>query len=290
MMAIRNVFFCFALLGMVLPAAADNKRENGTGGTQLSPSKSEKATGTSKKNVEARELKKQLAELRATLAKLGAATPVNGAGTDKAEFQTVVPEELKKLKDSLNQYEVEAAELYTKIHLLTTKLIVSSAAAQPAKQSSSSETAENDGAAGGKSAEPFGTTALFPHPTRPSSGVQDLDAVDRVKLADMLFRNGDYETALQHYRSAAKLELEQSDRDWVNFQIASCLRNLGKLSEAAAIYRELIASTQSKELAKAAGWFLDVIRWRSEMKQALENLEARRKHVAEAIENGNMSQ
>ena len=290
MTCIRTIAFCFTVFLIILHAGADTSGEPAKRTGQLASGETPKKFRRPKKKSETQELKKQLAELRTALTKLGAAPETKPAGEQLTESLTEIPQGLKQLRSSLNEYEVEAAELYTRIHLLTTKLILSASAKQEARDSTAAKTPGEAAHESKQQQQAFNPAPLFPHPARAESTVEDFETVDRIKLADMLFRNGDYKSALENYRSATELELEQSDRDWINFQIASCLRNLGKLSEAAALYRELMATTQSRELARAAGWFLDVIRWRSEMNQALQDLENRRNHVAEAIANGNISE
>ena len=81
--------------------------------------------------------------------------------------------------------------------------------------------------------------------------------IDRLGLADNLFALGEFGLALQTYQQIDQSALEREDTQWVQYQVAGCLRHLGKPSEAADQYRKLAADRTAGRLAVLARWWLD---------------------------------
>ena len=57
---------------------------------------------------------------------------------------------------------------------------------------------------------------------------------------------------------------------------ACCLRKLGRLDEAAALYREGANAREDEVLTDCALWHLSAISWRRDMEKQLETLRERR--------------
>ena len=85
------------------------------------------------------------------------------------------------------------------------------------------------------------------------------DVVDRMKFADNLFASGKVNLALEIYGKVLLDATTDEDRVWVQYQIACCHRQLGKISEAEKIYRMLANSEQNKYWAANARWWLKTL-------------------------------
>jgi TolA-binding protein len=100
--------------------------------------------------------------------------------------------------------------------------------------------------------------------------------VDPPALAQALFRTGDFDGALRTYRMLDPNQLSRVDRPAVQYMIATCLRRLGKLDEAAAAYRDVINSNDDDVLTECAQWQLNALAWRRDLETRLEQLRQRR--------------
>ncbi len=93
--------------------------------------------------------------------------------------------------------------------------------------------------------------------------------VDRVALADNLYRMGEFTLAQEMY-SRVRMEQQTADQQfWVQFQIASCLRRRGDLAAAKKRLRVLAGQEEAGWLAKTSHWWLDAIDDRTELEQQL---------------------
>ena len=96
--------------------------------------------------------------------------------------------------------------------------------------------------------------------------VVTLDKLDKVvsplQLADVLYRQGHYETAFKNYCTANERLSEESvaDRQWILFQKANCRRH-SDLNEAIQLYNELIKSFPNSKWTAAANSRLKMIEW-----------------------------
>jgi tetratricopeptide (TPR) repeat protein len=103
--------------------------------------------------------------------------------------------------------------------------------------------------------------------------------VDPLSLAQALYRTGDYEGALATYRLINQASLDRMNRGAVQYLMATCLRNLGKTDEAAALYREVVNSKEDPFVSDCAQWQLGALRWRRELESRLQQLRQRRQAV-----------
>jgi len=128
----------------------------------------------------------------------------------------------------------------------------------------------------------MGTTDKPEHPQppmdKPTAPLVDLGKpIDPMGLAQALFQTGDYEGALSTYRLLEIKILSKTDRAAVQYFMATCLRRLGKLDEAAALYREVVNAKEDDILADCAQWQLSAFRWRHDLEMQLEQMRQRRR-------------
>lgn len=114
-------------------------------------------------------------------------------------------------------------------------------------------------------------------PTAPSR-----PPVDSVALGRTLFRAHDFEGALKAFRQVNLTGLKPEERRPIEYLIATCLKHLGKVDEAAVIYREVANSKGDEILADCAQWQLSTLHWQRdldrqihELRQHLQSLESR---------------
>ncbi len=100
--------------------------------------------------------------------------------------------------------------------------------------------------------------------------------VDPLALAQSLFRAGDYAAALNAYRKLDKDDQKPEDRAPIQYMMACCLRKLGKVDEASALYREVANTPGNDFLGENAQWYLRTMKERREMEAQLDELRQRR--------------
>jgi tetratricopeptide (TPR) repeat protein len=105
--------------------------------------------------------------------------------------------------------------------------------------------------------------------------------VDPMAMAQALFETGDFEGALATYRLLDLKSLNKTDRAAAQYLMGTCLRRLGKIDEAATLYREVVNAKEDDILADCAQWQLSAFRWRRDLENQLEQIRQRR-HALEA--------
>lgn len=106
------------------------------------------------------------------------------------------------------------------------------------------------------------------------------EAVDRLRLADSLFAQSQWQQALAIYQAAAKEQKSAEDRTWVEYQQANCHRHLGQLDQAEKFYR-MVAGAEGDLLPDCARWQLDHLQ---KQKLAQETLDRLKSTIAAAQE------
>src|SRR5262249_6631569 len=91
-------------------------------------------------------------------------------------------------------------------------------------------------------------------------------------LPQSLYRAGRYEDALVALKALKRDDFSRRDQIWISYLTAGCLRHLGRLKEAAVIYRE-VAAREDAFLAEMATWHLGVMSWREEVEAGIGRLE-----------------
>jgi hypothetical protein len=116
-------------------------------------------------------------------------------------------------------------------------------------------------------------------PTPAAPGALTESPVDPVSLAQALFRANDFAGALEAYRALAQTEQLPEDRLTTQFMTATCLRKLGKMQEATALYREVANSSGPPVLVENAQWHLQAIKARQGLEEELQRARARRQEL-----------
>jgi hypothetical protein len=98
---------------------------------------------------------------------------------------------------------------------------------------------------------------------------------DPLLAAQGLFRANDYNSALHALRSIELSRLSPGDRAFLKYLNASCLRKLGKLPEAAALYQEVANENGDEFFAESAVWQIGAIRSTQEAERKLAELRSR---------------
>jgi hypothetical protein len=110
--------------------------------------------------------------------------------------------------------------------------------------------------------------------TPPPAGLPK--AVDPVAVAHALFRAGSNEAALQAFRLINLKGMRAEERAPIQYLMASCLRKLGKLDDALALYREVANSKGDEPVAACAQWQIANLRWQRETLEKLVEIRSRR--------------
>ncbi len=116
-------------------------------------------------------------------------------------------------------------------------------------------------------------------PVLPPPGAEVGKPGDPFTLAQALFRAGEHAAALQNYRRIDPEGLTPQEKVLIQYMTACCLRKLGKLEEAAALYREVANAREDEVLTDCALWQLNIINGRREMSRTLEELRRRREAI-----------
>jgi len=102
-------------------------------------------------------------------------------------------------------------------------------------------------------------------PLEPSANASLLEnvvvdgAIDRLGLANNFFAVGEYTLALEMYEQTTGLELSSQQQFWVQYQLANCLRRLGKTAEASNRYRKLASQPEAGWLSQQAQWWVETL-------------------------------
>lgn len=98
----------------------------------------------------------------------------------------------------------------------------------------------------------------------------DFKPADPISLSRVLFRNQEFEASLRILKLIETENLEREDRAFVQYLMASCLRHMGKHSEALVIYRDIADQREDLFLAECAVWQISSIKWQQEAQTQLE--------------------
>ncbi len=128
---------------------------------------------------------------------------------------------------------------------------------------------------------------IHPPPPRPNPLIEPVPTdegkkdppVDAVGLGRVLFLSGQHEKALETFRAIESAEQLPEDRLLTQYMMASCLRKMGKMEEAVALYREVANSGGSESLVTNSQWHLQNIKHRQELIAELARLRMQRKSL-----------
>jgi tetratricopeptide (TPR) repeat protein len=183
----------------------------------------------------------------------------------RSESEALATERTKALADAPPAESDEVARLRRRLAELVATLNARPLARRPS-------TADTAGSASREGTSPH-ADATAGAPIMP--GADSLPG-DPVLAARALFRAGDHAAALETYRQIDLDGLTRDERNLVQYMSACCLRKLGRLDEAAALYREVASAREDEVLTDCALWHLSAISWRRDMEKQLETLRERR--------------
>jgi hypothetical protein len=100
---------------------------------------------------------------------------------------------------------------------------------------------------------------------------------DQIRLAQNLYRINDTAGAYQIFSKLDPSIMSRDDRPFVQYMTACCLRKLGKLQDAAKLYREVSDAKEDEFLAECSIWQVEQIRTLQELEAQLAQLRSRLK-------------
>jgi hypothetical protein len=98
--------------------------------------------------------------------------------------------------------------------------------------------------------------------------------LDKIAMADNLYAAGSVELALSAYQSAADSKGQPAQTRWAEYQIANCLRRLGRMADAEKQYRKIAASRDGGEFIELSKWWLDSLSQRAALVRQLDQIKA----------------
>jgi hypothetical protein len=101
--------------------------------------------------------------------------------------------------------------------------------------------------------------------------------VNPAALGQALFKAENFEGALKAFRLVDLKGMRAEDRCPIQYLMAICLKRMGKMDEAATLFREIANVRGDENMAACAQWQLSALRWRQELANQLEDVRQRRK-------------
>ena len=95
-------------------------------------------------------------------------------------------------------------------------------------------------------------------------------------IGPIAFPGGGLRGSVNAYRKLDKDDQRPEERAPVQYMMACCLRKLGKVDEASALYREVANSPGSDFLGENSQWYLRTMKDRRELEAQLDELRQRR--------------
>lgn len=83
--------------------------------------------------------------------------------------------------------------------------------------------------------------------------------IDRLGLANNLYAVGEYELALDMYEKIDMTELTAQQQIWTDYQMANCLRRMGRNGDASNRYRRIAEQPEAGWLSEQSRWWVDVL-------------------------------
>lgn len=105
--------------------------------------------------------------------------------------------------------------------------------------------------------------------------------VDQLNLADSLFQSTETQLALDIYTKLLSMEENHSDKLWIKFQIAACLRRMGKYDEARSHLRQITDSDSAEFPVPLARWWLEQLDAREKLVKSSQQLDVLIKAIEE---------
>lgn len=122
------------------------------------------------------------------------------------------------------------------------------------------------------------TPTTLPPPSLPQ---EPTSISAQLALAETQFQATQFDGALQTLRQVDTGSLSAREQTWAKFLMAGCYRKLGKLAEAAKLYREVAEVKDDPFLRETAQWHLSLLNWRQELQGELSTMRGQRQPVKE---------
>lgn len=97
--------------------------------------------------------------------------------------------------------------------------------------------------------------------------------IDRMGLADNLYQIGELVLALEMYEQISTVDISRTEKYWIQYQTACCLRKLGRPAEAQKVYRQLAETSEAGWLRELSVWWLDRMTERIALEADIQNLQ-----------------
>ena len=94
--------------------------------------------------------------------------------------------------------------------------------------------------------------------------------IDRLGLANNLYAVGEYELALDMYEKTDVTELTAQQQIWSDYQMANCLRRMGRNGDASNRYRRIAEQPEAGWLSEQSRWWVDVLEQIRQLQSSLE--------------------
>ncbi|MFO1001370.1 MAG: hypothetical protein U0936_13580 [Planctomycetaceae bacterium] len=94
--------------------------------------------------------------------------------------------------------------------------------------------------------------------------------IDRLGLANNLYAVGEYELAMDMYEKTDMTELTAQQQIWTDYQMANCLRRMGRNGDASNRYRRIAEQPEAGWLSEQSRWWVDVLEQIRQLQSSLE--------------------
>lgn len=121
-------------------------------------------------------------------------------------------------------------------------------------------------------------TPMMPPPAPPKFVFdENVKPLDALRAAQNYYLSGQIDAALRTFKLIDPNTLAKEDRAFVNYMSATCLRKLGKLNEAADLYREVADKKDDTLIASCAVTQIATMKSIQQLETDLEQLRSQRK-------------
>ncbi len=94
--------------------------------------------------------------------------------------------------------------------------------------------------------------------------------IDRLGLANNLYAVGEYQLAMKMYEQTEMAELTAQQQIWTDYQMANCLRRMGRNAEASNRYRRIAEQPEAGWLSEQSRWWVDALEQIRQLQGSLE--------------------
>lgn len=94
--------------------------------------------------------------------------------------------------------------------------------------------------------------------------------IDRLGLANNLYAVGEYQLAMKMYEQTEMADLTAQQQIWTDYQMANCLRRMGRNAEASNRYRRIAEQPEAGWLSEQSRWWVDVLEQIRQLQSSLE--------------------